>query len=99
MGEQQDSHLHSLPSNVRDVGVAGLNPVTPTIDFWGTMPALGVGFKSAPVQIWCEFRRPNSRTGRLLTQGFLVRHFIFAWSSRRSLCAGLKVDWELRFPS
>ena len=42
---------------VRDVGVAGSNPVTPTIDSTGifiSYPTLGVSLKSALVQIWCR---------------------------------------------
>jgi hypothetical protein len=46
---------------VRDVGVAGSNPVTPTIDlirFFPTDTLLGVSFNCRWVWIGCEFQAP-----------------------------------------
>ena len=56
----------SCQHNLRDVGVAGSNPVTPTIDFpsyFISDHVLGVSFTSALVQIWCEFRRISANCG------------------------------------
>jgi hypothetical protein len=55
-----DEKIGTFCHYVRDVGVAGSNPVTPTIDFPSYFipgHALGVDFICTLVQIWCEFRR------------------------------------------
>jgi len=60
------SRSASCQHNLRDVGVAGSNPVTPTIDcpsYFISDHVLGVSFTYTLVQIWCEFRRLSTNWG------------------------------------
>ena len=96
--DPQQKNQQDFDRFLRDVGVAGSNPVTPTIDFTDYLTSshsLGVSLKSALVQIWCKFRRistnnafwrPSVGCSPQTTHRLLVRSF----PSRIKGCGGAR---------